>query len=144
MNRSKLPHVFFDHNSLVFSRSPQRELKPDPLPRQLSIHLRVSIKPIINPSPLLLIQHHFQHLTPILPRPRPLPHNLNRVHHVSQNRIVHGGQGAAVRAFLGLRGTRAVGTFGPRENTARGEEEDVAVREFLFEFACQTVGRGKR
>ena len=46
-----------------------------------------------------------------------------------------------MRAFLGLRGARAIGTFGAGENTARREEEDVAVRELLFEFACQTGGR---
>ena len=48
---------------------------------------------------------------------------------------MHGGQGAAVRAFLGLRGAGAVRTFGAGQDAARGEEEDVAVGELLFEFA---------
>lgn len=40
-----------------------------------------------------------------------------------------------MRAFLGLRGARAVGTFGAREDAPGGEDEDVAVGELLFEFA---------
>jgi len=40
-----------------------------------------------------------------------------------------------VRAFLRLRSARAVGTFGAREDAAGGEDQDVAVGEFLFEFA---------
>ena len=50
---------------------------------------------------------------------------------------MHGGQGTAVGAFLGLRGARAVGPFGAGEDAARGEEEDVAVGKLLFEFACE-------
>lgn len=121
-------------NSLVFSSASQRELKSDPFPRQLPIHLRISIKSIIHPASLFLIQYHFQHLTAVLPRPRPLSHNLNRVHYIAQDRIVHGSQGTRMWAFLRLRRAGAVGTFGPRENAARGEEEDVTVGEFLFKF----------
>lgn len=47
-----------------------------------------------------------------------------------------------MRAFLRLRRAGAVGAFGPGENAARGEEEDVAVGELLFEFARQAEGRG--
>lgn len=40
-----------------------------------------------------------------------------------------------MRAFLGLRSARAGGTFGSGEDTTGGEDEDVALREFLLEFA---------
>ena len=48
---------------------------------------------------------------------------------------MYGGEGAGVRAFLRLRRARAVGSFGARENAARGEDQDVPVGELLFEFA---------
>lgn len=55
---------------------------------------------------------------------------------------MHGGQGTAVRALLRLGGARAVGTFGPGQDAARGEEEDVTVGELLFEFARQAAMAG--
>lgn len=48
---------------------------------------------------------------------------------------MHGSQGAGVRALLRLGRARAGGAFRTRENAAGGENEDVPVREFLFEFA---------
>ncbi len=53
-----------------------------------------------------------------------------------------GCQGAAVGPLLGLRGARAVGTFGTRENAAGGEDEDVAVGKLLLEFAGQAMREG--
>lgn len=53
---------------------------------------------------------------------------------------MNGCQSAGVRALLGLRCARAVGTFGTRKDTAGGEDEDVAVGEFLFKFAGQAGG----
>lgn len=113
----------------------QTETRSQPLPHQLLSHFRISIQPIIHLSPLLLIRYHLQHLTPTLPRSRPLTHNFNRVHNITENGIVDGGKDAGMKALLGLRGARAVGTFGTGKDAAGGEEEDVTVGEFLFEFA---------
>lgn len=52
---------------------------------------------------------------------------------------MHGRQGAAVRPFLRLRGSAAVAAFGAGEDGARGEEEDVSVGEFFFEFAGEAL-----
>lgn len=52
-----------------------------------------------------------------------------------------GGEGARVGPFLRLRRPRPIAAFGPGEDAARGEEEDVAVREFLLEFSRQTVSK---
>ena len=95
---------------------PNGELETDPFTRQPPIDLSVSIEPEIHTAPLLFIQHDLQHFTPILARARALPHNLNGIHHVPQDRIVHGGQGAGVRPFLGLRGPRPIRAFGPGED----------------------------
>ena len=114
-------------HALILSRSPQRKLKPDPLARQRPLHLRIRIKPIIHPAPRLLIQHNLEHLTPVLARAGPLPHNLDGVHDVAEYGVVDGGQGPAVWALLRLRGAGAVGAFGAGEDAAGGKEEDVAV-----------------
>ena len=45
------------------------------------------------------------------------------------------GEGARARALLGLRCAAAVAAFGAREDAARGDDQDVAVAEFLLEFA---------
>lgn len=47
-----------------------------------------------------------------------------------------------MRAFLGLRSARAGGAFGSGEDAAGGEDEDVALGEFLFEFAGQAGESG--
>lgn len=57
---------------------------------------------------------------------------------------MHGRQGAAVGPLLGLRRAGAVGAFGAGQDAARGEEEDVAVGELLFEFAGQAKGAQRR
>ena len=48
---------------------------------------------------------------------------------------MYGSQGTRMRALLSLSGARAGGTFGSGEDAAGGKDEDVAVGEFLFEFA---------
>ena len=55
------------------------ELKTNTTSSQPSIHLRVSIESVVDPTPLLLIQHNLQHLASVLLRPGPLADNLNRV-----------------------------------------------------------------
>ena len=90
---------------------------------------------MIHTSPLLLIQYYFQDLAPILLRACPFPDNLNRVYQVREDGFVDSGERAAARALLRLRGTAAVRAFGAGEDAAGGEEDDLAVGEFLFEFA---------
>jgi hypothetical protein len=93
---------------------------------------------MVHASPLLLIQYHLHHLAPILLRACSLPDNLNGVHQVREDRVVDCGEGAAAGALLGLRSTAAVGAFGAGQDTAGGEEDDLAVGEFLLEFAGET------
>lgn len=52
---------------------------------------------------------------------------------------MHGGQGAGTGSFLGLRSTAAVGSLGTGEDAARGKDEHVAVGEFLFQLAGETL-----
>ena len=131
-NHTHTPHT---HTTLILRRSPQRELEPDPFPRQLPIHLGVRIEPVIHPAALLLVQHDLQHLTAVLARAGALADDLDGVDDVAEDGVVHGRQGAAVGPLLGLRGAGAGGAFGAGQDAAGGEEEDVAVGELLFEFA---------
>ena len=125
---------------LVISPTAHREFKPNPPPRQLPIHLRISIQSVIHTAPLLLIQNHLHHLRPILLGPHALPDDLDRVHDVRENGVVDGGQGARAGPLLRLRGARAAASFGAREDAARGQEDDVLGGEFLFELAGKAVG----
>ena len=52
---------------------------------------------------------------------------------------MHGGQRTGAWSFLGLRGTAAVGAFGTGQDAARGEDQNVAVGEFLFQLARQAL-----
>jgi hypothetical protein len=55
---------------------------------------------------------------------------------------VNGSEGAAAGPLLGLRGAGSVGALGAREDAARGDDQDVAVGEFLLEFAGEAGGEG--
>jgi len=52
---------------------------------------------------------------------------------------VDGRECARARAFLGLVRAAAVGALGAWEDAARGEDQDVAVRELLLELAGQAL-----
>ena len=52
---------------------------------------------------------------------------------------MHGGQGARARALLRLGRAGPVRAFGTGQDAARGEEEDLSVRELLLELAGEAV-----
>ena len=52
---------------------------------------------------------------------------------------MYGSQSTAARTLLFLAASAAVGAFGTGEDPARGEDEDVAVRELLLEFAGEAL-----
>lgn len=52
---------------------------------------------------------------------------------------MNSGQGARTGSLLGLRGTAAVGAFGTGKDATRGEDQDVAVGELLFELTGQAL-----
>jgi hypothetical protein len=112
---------------LVIRRSAHRKLKPHTSSSQLPVHLPISIQPVIHPTFLLLIENNLQYLTSIFLRPNPLSHDLNRVHHISEYRIMHRRQSTRAGSLLSLGGTAAVGAFWTGEDAAGGEDQDVAV-----------------
>ena len=116
-----------------------RELKIDPLARQALVHLRVSIKPIIHTTSLLLIQHNLEDLAPVLARAGALTDDLDRVDQIAEYGVVDGRQRAGARTLLRLRGAAAVAALGAGQDAAGGDDEDVAVGELLFEFTGEAV-----
>jgi hypothetical protein len=124
---------------LVIRRSTHRKLKAHTPSSQLSINLPISVQPVIHPTLLLLIKNDLQHFTSIFLGPNPLADNLNRIDDIGQDGIMHRSQGTGARSFLSLRGPATVGAFGTGENASGSEDENVAVGEFLFELACETL-----
>ena len=132
------PTTGHDTHSILW-RTTHRELKHYTPPRQLLVHLPIRIQSVINTTPLLLIQYNLQQFTPVLLCPNSLPYNLNRVHHIRQDRVMNSSKGSGARTFLGLVRTAAVGTLGPWENAAGREDEHMAVGELLFELTGEAL-----
>lgn len=128
-------------------RATDGKLEHDPLTGEFPINFGVGVEAEIDAAALLLVQDDLEHLAAVLAGAGALANDFDRVDDVIEDGVVDGGQGARVGPFLRLRRSRSIAAFGPREDAARGEEEDVAVREFLLEFARQAVflegeGRG--
>lgn len=85
---------------LILRRSTHGELEVDDPSGQPLVHLLVRVESVIHATPLLLVQHDLQVLATILRRPRALSHNLDRVHEVAQDGVVHGRQGAGAGTLL--------------------------------------------
>jgi hypothetical protein len=52
---------------------------------------------------------------------------------------MYSSQSTRARSLLGLGGTAAVGSFGTGQDAAGGEDQDMAIGEFLFEFAGEAL-----
>lgn len=84
---------------------------------------------------LLLVEDDLEDLAAVLLGAEALADDLDGEDEIGQDGVVHGGQGSRAGTLLGLRGARAVGALGPGEDAARGQDEDVAVRELLLQLA---------
>jgi len=124
---------------LVIRSTAHWELEATDAAGQFPIDLRVSVQSVIHTTTLLLVQHNLQDFASILLGPQSLAHNLDRVDHVSEDSVVHGGQGSRARTLLGLAGAGTIGALGAGQNAAHGQDQDVAVGELLLEFAGQAL-----
>lgn len=129
------PHIY----GLILANN--RELKHDMFARQLLIDLAKGIDLIVNTGALLCVQEHLDDFVAVLLSADALADNLGGVDQVRQDRVVHGGERARAWALL----RHAAAARGEWEDAALRDEQDVAVRELLFEFACEAgwyVSRG--
>lgn len=103
--------------------------------RQLLVDLAKGIDLIVDTGALLRVQEHLDDLVAVLLGADALADNLGRVDQVGQDRVVHGGERARTWALL----RDAAAARGEWENAALRDKQDVAVGEFLLEFAREAV-----
>jgi hypothetical protein len=136
--RSLTPDPCMPIDRLVVRSRALGELEVDRLASEALVHLGVGVQPVVHAATLLLVEHNLQELAAVLFGAETLANDLDGVDEVSQDGIVHRGEGSRARALLGLVGARPVGALGARENAARSNEENVAVGEFLLELTGET------
>lgn len=124
---------------LVVRCSALGELEVDALAGEALIDFRVGVQPVVNATTLLLIKYNLEELATILLSSETLTDDLDGVDEVSEDSVVNGGECSGSRALLSLVGARAVRTLGTRENAARGDEENVTVRELLLKLTGQAM-----
>lgn len=129
--------------NLVLS-SGGRELKSDATASEAAVHLGVGVQSVVNRVLLLLVEDDLEDLAAVLLGAEALADDLNGEHEVGQDGVVHGGQGSRTGSLLGLRCARAVRPLGAGEDAARGQDQDMAVRELLLELTGEAVEREKK
>lgn len=99
---------------------------------------------MVNTTALLLIENNLEGLAAVLLGAETLSDNLNGVDNVGEDGIVNSSQSAGTRTLLGKGVARADGALGAGEDTARGNDDNVAVGEFLLELTGQSVKKYQR
>lgn len=125
--------------NLVLGTSADGELERDTAASQTSVDLGVCVESVVNTTALLLVEHNLQQLAAVLPRAHTLANDLDGVDQVGEDGLVDGGQCSAARTLLLQRVARAVRALGAREDTAGGDEDDLAIRELLLKLASEAA-----
>jgi len=131
--------VSIDRTHLVLGSAGLGELEVDTLPSQSFVDLTVSVEPVVDTTPLLLVKDDLEDLAAVLLGPDALANNLNGIDKVLEDSVVDSGECAGTRALLGLSGAGAVRALGARKNTAGSDDQDVSVRELLLQLAGEAV-----
>lgn len=126
---------------LVLSGTSLGELEGDAAAGQLAVDLRVGVEAVVDAAALLLVEDDLEGLGAVLLGAEALADDLDGVDEVGQDGVVDGGQGAATGTLLLLGVARAGGALGAGQDAARGEDQDVAVRELLLELTGEAVGK---
>lgn len=126
-------------STLVLRSTSLGEQKGDSAACQSSVDLRVGVKTVVNTTALLLVQDNLKQLAAVLLGAETLADNLDGVDEVVKDGVVDGSQGSRTGSLLLLGVARASGSLGPGQNTARGEDQDMAVGELLLQLTSQTV-----
>jgi hypothetical protein len=93
---------------------------------------------VVNSSLLLFIKNNLQCLAAIFLGAETLANNLNGEHEIGEDGVVDGGKCSRTRSLLSEGCARSVGSLWARENSARCEDEDVAVGKLLLELTGET------
>lgn len=127
---------------LVLSGTGLGELEGDAAAGKLAVDLGVGVEAVVDAAALLLVEDDLEGLGAVLLGAEALADDLDWVDEVGQDGVVDGGQGAAAGALLLLGVARAGGALGAGQDSARGEDQDVAIRELLLELTGEAAARG--
>ena len=116
------------------------ELEDDTPAGQPPVDLGVGIEPVVNTTTLLLVEDDLEGLGAVLLGAETLADDLDGVDEIGQDGIVDSSEGARTGALLLLGVAGAGGALGAGEDAARGEDQDVAVRELLLELTGEAAG----
>lgn len=120
---------------LVLGSTGLGELEGDAAAGQLAVDLRVGVEAVVDAAALLLVQDDLEGLGAVLLGAEALADDFDGVDEVGEDGVVDGRQSAAAGALLLLGVAGAGGALGAGQDAARGEDQDVAVRELLLELA---------
>jgi hypothetical protein len=121
--------------NLILSAAALGELKVHTLACQSLVDLGVGVESVIDTAPFLLIQHDLEDLGAVFLGADALADDFDGEDEIGEDGIVHGCERTRAWALLLLRCTAAVGALGTGKNAAGSDDEDMAVRELLLEFA---------
>lgn len=124
---------------LGLSAGDLRELEVHIATGKTAVNLGVGVESVVNTDALLLVKKDLEQLAAVLLGADTLADDLDREAQIGQDGVVDGGQGAGTGALLLLGVAGASRSLGARQNTARGEDQDVAVRELLLELTGQAA-----
>lgn len=124
---------------LVLSGTSLGELEGNTTASKLAVDLRVGVEAVVNTTTLLLVEDDLEGLGAVLLGAETLADNLDGEDEVGQDGVVDGGQSTGTGALLGSGVARASGALGAGQDTARGEDQDVAVGELLLELTGEAV-----
>lgn len=105
------------------------------LASEFAVDLAEGVDLVVDASALLGVKEDLDDLVAILLGADALANDLGGVDEVGENGVVDSGQGAGPWALLGDTATAR----GEREDTALGNEEDMAVGELLLELTGESV-----
>jgi hypothetical protein len=130
----------FSLTSLKLGAASLRELEVDVTASQSSVDLRVGVESIVNATTLLLVKDDLEELAAVLLGAETLADDLNGVGEILQDGVVDGGQSAGTGTLLLLGVAGAGRALGAGKDTARSQDQDVAVGELLLQLTGQAVG----
>lgn len=125
--------------NLVIGSAALRELENNVAAGQSSVNLAIGIEAVVNTTTLLLIENDLDGLAAVLLGADTLANNLNGVDDVGEDGVVDSGQSTGTRTLLGEGVARADRALGAGEDTARSNDDNVAVGELLLELTGQSV-----
>lgn len=124
---------------LVLGAGGLGELEGDTTAGQLAVDLGVGVQAVVDATALLLVEDDLEGLGAVLLGAEALADDLDGVDEVGQDGVVDGGQSAGAGTLLLLGVARAGGSLGAGQDAARGEDQDVAVRELLLQLTGEAT-----